>query len=491
MGNGDFYGFELDGDGRFLLGDFTVTHNTTCIEEITKRLPAHSTCLVVAFNKDIAEELSGRVRTGCEVMTTNGLGHRAVTMAFKSKKPESDAWVRSILRREAYFPHRSQTKQRSAIEQIVARAKNTLASGREINHFIDRLRVDPFALLDESELSLGTQEERQADGRQRIIRTTLGVLDICKREAPASPIIDYNDQLWLPSALDLPVGQWDVVIVDEAQDLNRAQHELLFKAVAPGGRFIGVGDPRQAIYSWRGAEVDSFDRLSKHFDATELLLPVTYRCGKRIVEQARELVPDFEFGPSNEEGEVLRQKELDVSLLEPGDFVISRKNAPLLALCLRAIGAGKPAKLAGRDLGRELTRQVEDAIEEAGDGASPGRVRALALATIDAQLRLRSEGDDDSEDSNLLDRRACLVHLFDAKITPERVIEALRLLCVDRDNLRGQVVFCSTHRAKGLEADRVWLLESTFSATSLDEQNLLYVAMTRARKTLVFVEKDT
>lgn len=83
------------------------------------------------------------------------------------------------------------------------------------------------------------------------------------------------------------------------------------------------------------------------------------------------------------------------------------------------------------------------------------------------------------------------MHLFDAKITPERVIEALRLLCVDRDNLRGQVVFCSTHRAKGLEADRVWLLENTFSATSLDEQNLLYVAMTRARKTLVFVEKDT
>ena len=34
IGNGEYYGFEIDGNGRFLLGDFTVTHNTTFIENM-------------------------------------------------------------------------------------------------------------------------------------------------------------------------------------------------------------------------------------------------------------------------------------------------------------------------------------------------------------------------------------------------------------------------------------------------------------------------
>lgn len=37
LGEGEYFGFELDGDGRFLLGDFTVTHNTTLTLQIAER----------------------------------------------------------------------------------------------------------------------------------------------------------------------------------------------------------------------------------------------------------------------------------------------------------------------------------------------------------------------------------------------------------------------------------------------------------------------
>jgi len=37
VGVGDYYGFELDGDGLFLLGDFTVTHNTTIVRQAFER----------------------------------------------------------------------------------------------------------------------------------------------------------------------------------------------------------------------------------------------------------------------------------------------------------------------------------------------------------------------------------------------------------------------------------------------------------------------
>jgi len=48
IGPGDYYGFELDGNGRFLLGDFTVTHNTTilrAIVDLAVRLSLNLTCM--------------------------------------------------------------------------------------------------------------------------------------------------------------------------------------------------------------------------------------------------------------------------------------------------------------------------------------------------------------------------------------------------------------------------------------------------------------
>jgi hypothetical protein len=48
----DYYGFEIDGNHRFLLGDFTVTHNTFCIGELSKlyNLSITSTTGVSAIN---------------------------------------------------------------------------------------------------------------------------------------------------------------------------------------------------------------------------------------------------------------------------------------------------------------------------------------------------------------------------------------------------------------------------------------------------------
>lgn len=50
IGNGDYYGFELDGDGLFLLGDFTVTHNSSFIKYLAAkyRMPI----MVLTFNPD-------------------------------------------------------------------------------------------------------------------------------------------------------------------------------------------------------------------------------------------------------------------------------------------------------------------------------------------------------------------------------------------------------------------------------------------------------
>lgn len=59
-------------------------------------------------------------------------------------------------------------------------------------------------------------------------------------------VISFNDMVWLPVHLGLACPKYDILFVDELQDLNRAQIELALMHLEPNsGRFIGVGDRRQ------------------------------------------------------------------------------------------------------------------------------------------------------------------------------------------------------------------------------------------------------
>ena len=73
----DYYGFTLDGNGRFLLGDFVITHNTTTLVSCMKLIPSSQKCLFLAFNKSIVDTLSERVKghPNCFVKTMHSLGY--------------------------------------------------------------------------------------------------------------------------------------------------------------------------------------------------------------------------------------------------------------------------------------------------------------------------------------------------------------------------------------------------------------------------------
>jgi superfamily I DNA/RNA helicase len=54
------------------------------------------------------------------------------------------------------------------------------------------------------------------------------------------------------------------------------------------------------------------------------------------------------------------------------------------------------------------------------------------------------------------------------------------------------MITCSSvHKAKGLEADKVFVLEDTLRYHSIEEENIVYVAITRAKKSLVFVSSKS
>ena len=91
----------------------------------------------------------------------------------------------------------------------------------------------------------------------------------------ARGLVDLDDLLARPVALlteDPALAEayrrrWRHVSVDEYQDVDPAQYALLRLLVPPDGDLCVIGDPDQAIYSFRGADVGFFLRFAADFPA--------------------------------------------------------------------------------------------------------------------------------------------------------------------------------------------------------------------------------
>ena len=101
--------------------------------------------------------------------------------------------------------------------------------------------------------------------------------------------IDYNDQLYIPAVFGGSFDTYDVVIVDEAQDLSPVQLEMISQIIKPrfathrGAWFIAVGDPHQAIYAFRGADAQAVETTKTRFKCEEITLTTCFRCDSSIV----------------------------------------------------------------------------------------------------------------------------------------------------------------------------------------------------------------
>jgi hypothetical protein len=233
------------------------------------------------------------------------------------------------------------------------------------------------------------------------------------------------------------------------------------------------------IYGWRGADVGFLGRMIDELGADVLPLPVTYRCGTTIVDEARQLVPDYEAAPSNPPG-IVRRAPLDLGKVAPGDFVLSRVNAPLLGLALKLLADGKPATIQGRDIMQSILRVVRKPdVESTGE-----LLRWLDQYEADETAKLRRADADDNVVEEHFDRCACVRALAPEHVLVRDLVAALESLFSDKDDST-TITLSTVHRAKGLERDRVWLIESTFWRGG-EEDNIRYVAITRARHELIY-----
>lgn len=84
------------------------------------------------------------------------------------------------------------------------------------------------------------------------------------------------------------------LIVDEYQDINRAQEKLI-RLIGKDSHIFIVGDPRQTIYQWRGSDEDCFEDFTTFYSDTETV-PITEnrRSTKAVIEIANEFSDNFD-----------------------------------------------------------------------------------------------------------------------------------------------------------------------------------------------------
>ena len=468
----DIYADVASGSGHTVVCARAGAGKTTTIMGALSSVPKGKTVALFAFNKSIKDELAARAPQGAEVKTLHAHGFAACRRAFKNVTLDDN---KSLKICEAFWgpsdPDHAVRSRYHAVAKLVTMAKDTLVARGDID------ALD--ALVDAFDIDCPNEPAQ----RDAFVRAAMRVL---VRSSEVTHTVDYSDMCWLPVVLNLRVWAYDVVFVDETQDLSPTQIELVLMCVRRGGRIIAVGDSRQAIYAFRGADVNTIPNLISRLDAKVLPLSITYRCCRAVVALAQTEVPDFTAAPNAPEGSVTNGHTVDALLANagPGDMVISRTNAPLMGLCLKLLIAGKRAAVKGRDVAEGLIKLVQKSKATTIAGLEAWLTVWHARETERLTRRQRPTTETD-------DKRDCILALCEGLATVAELLARCDALFVNGDNAEGsRITLGTTHKLKGLEADRVWMLESTYRRQKGGEEaNVWYVAVTRAKTDLRMVVK--
>ena len=329
---------------------------------------------------------------------------------------------------------------------------------------------------------------------EKLCQAVTGALTLAMQR-PNDGGISFGDMNWSAVAAGLVRPSFDFILTDEAQDTNELTKELVRRALRDNGREILLGDDNQAIYGFRGSIPNAMELFISEKPSEIFTLSETFRCGKNIVEHAKQLVPEYRANSGNIDGEVVPSESVEnmIKSATPGrDAILSRTNAPLMRHCLGFIAKGIPANVEGKDIGKELENRIKE-IGGANVSEFIGRLNVWQQTKI-AKLSgwnatAKAERiNDDAETLRVL-AESCASDELNEMTTKIR-----NIFTDSEDRARPVVVLSTVHKAKGLEWPRVSVLTETFSRIRVEtpeqakeEQNVRYVAWTRPKERLAFV----
>lgn len=478
-------------------------YNKKMADEIKEKL---------AGNKKLAKRAQFKADEQVTASTFHSLGSSLVrSLTYPNRADVDDKKVRKIIENiilekegAAQQPREDLRELAGPIEKLVSMAKNRgfVPASQVRDGLTNWDDVAAWgAMADHFDIG-DTLDFDQMDTAIAFARTVL------RRSTSDLATIDFDDMVYLPLAKKMNLKPWhrfQWVLIDEAQDTNPTRRALARLVLAPGGRLVAVGDPHQAIYGFTGADNDSLEQIRDAFNAIELPLTTTYRCPKNVVAHAQQWVSHIEAHEGNADGEVLSQPYGDFIDALPNieraaygeTSILCRYNKYLVGLCFKMIRMGLPAKIEGRAIGEGL-------IKLATRWKSAKTVNGLETKLREYEAREVAKAqakDNEQRAERVVDEVATILTVIERvrangldRVTD--VVDAIEEIFADDVAGKGMITLCSAHKSKGLEWDTVYLLDREALMPSkmakkewelAQERNLIYVAVTRAKQTLIEV----
>ena len=485
------FDFIVHGNGNAVISAKAGSGKTsTCVTAI-KLIKPKNKVMFLAFNKSIAEELSQKLKDypNVEVRTSHSLG-----FAIIRKNVEGEVELDE-------FKYRRYVK--SNISELTT--IDVTLTKNQLYNYIESI----CALVDFARFNLAqTAEEVKSLAVKYDVPiffdecdVVIKVLEWGKTELNS---IDYADMVWLPVELSMNARafQKDFIFIDECQDQSLMSIELFLKCFKRGTRFIAVGDEDQCINTFCGSSEEAFQYMKDYPKTSQFDLPICYRCPKTVVELAKTLVPDIECREDAPKGDII--EKCWTSSLRSGDMVLCRSKAPLLKVYTKLLRKGIQCYIKGQDIGTNLKKLIEEVdIEELNTNLkSDGVFVRLYDNLFEIRNKLMESKGLDYQDATLTNYITNSYDMIKAlTVLAENYTTKTELLShIDEifDETREGVILSTIHKAKGLEADNVYILCNSSMPSSLAkkeweknaEQNLIYVAYTRAKKKLGFISEE-
>jgi superfamily I DNA/RNA helicase len=465
----------------------------------------------ITFNTRAAEELRERLASALDPLGVEGGAVRVRTFHALGLEilRDSGAVVEPLV-------------DRMAVLRQVAPAAGP-AGWRALDTAISRLKLDLGVTADQ----VAADEEAGPTARafveyERAVAAT-GGLDFDDLVARALALLESS-----PAVLARWRSRCGHLLVDEAQDLDRAQLRLALLLAAPANRVFFVGDDDQSIYGWRLADVRRVLSLADALPGLRRAdLVVNYRCPSTVVGRAVRLIEHnrerfaktIRAGPTATGSIILARDSSDETVrigrvvdAWPDDdatrAILARTNRellPAIAVCLdRRLPFRPPA--AKLLVGSPLVDRAIDAAEAIDETLPlPARLDAVRRAWAAAPPEIETDIEPDPDAPQPADIARALVAwsvpfatLADLRAAVAERRAALAELCRDDAPLS----LATAHGTKGLEFDHVAVIgmdagrfpsrrsvtESPEPGRALEEERrLAYVAWTRARRTLTLV----
>jgi len=444
--------------------------STTLVEAVNRARGSH---IFLAFNKSIAEELKDR---GVNARTFHSLTFSPVLSFLGQRNVETNKL-------------RNLCKEFMGRDEFIYGAFACRLVGLARNAGVGYVIPDSVQVMQE----LALRHDLEPESERADFRRGLEYASQLLQMSNLSKQVDFDDLLYRAVLDDIALPKFDWVFVDEVQDTNLIQRELLRKIMKPTSRLIAVGDPKQAIYGFRGADSESMERFRDEFNCKELPLTISYRCAQAVVKYAQQWVPYIEAADNAPEGEVVQLgQEWSPTTFRPGELVVCRTTKPLIALAFRMVKSRIPVTVMGREIGQGLVTLIKKmnaiGIDDLQEKLDVWRDREVAKA--DAK-------EDEGKAEAICDKHETIMALIGALVETNRtipdLIECIEYLFADKE---GVVRLATIHKAKGLEAEVVYWLNSSQCHSKWarqawqveQEYHLCYVAATRAKMSLVLIE---